>query len=710
MLKTRKKSISLIVTLAFLLTVIIPAGAAFAASPVKVSYATKYNVPENEETDLGWIQFKIDEDETITGWVYATINLPDDVKFKNDGNDIKGMEAGADSDLPGFLVGAAKKDKVTFAVYMEEEKEFNVVFNFSGGTQVIVDEDAADEIYVTYELNVKDIQGNTISGFATKGEALVGDKTAGEVTVTADTPTTIKVGTNKAIADITISESMAGTIEDEATFTFTLPDGFAWEEPDNDGDDDWVEDGSYLTGEVEKTANDTVVLHVYGGPSTFEDELVLKAKIRVFPDAPEGDVTVDVEGSSDPDSGLDEVVTLTVATIGLSDVTISTDDDKATDDMWQALDNVQLYDITLESSGTFGNGDDIILTLPDGFKFTSAMDDADFGNDFNNYGRYDSDKSLWLAINGAGKDEVTISGLEVKILADAEPGDIVLQISGDVTEDTVVVGVVKSKITVDAEKPQVTVGLERAAGDITITETEKDSLSTNKYVYLELPSGVTFASVPTVEVNGDEVDDVSLFDSDQKCKFMLEGLSSAKIDTIVVSDVKYDIDSLRWYGDIVVDIGGPALNELAGDDADDPVASAANATIVSPTAAEAVMTIGDTTMVVNGEEVEMDVVPYIKDGRTMLPVRFAANAVGVSDDNILWDGVNRKVTILKGDRVIQFTIDSNVMLLNGAAITMDVAPEILAGRTMLPVRYIAQALGADIDWDPDTQTVTIKVE
>jgi len=131
---------------------------------------------------------------------------------------------------------------------------------------------------------------------------------------------------------------------------------------------------------------------------------------------------------------------------------------------------------------------------------------------------------------------------------------------------------------------------------------------------------------------------------------------------------------------------------------------------LAPAPVKAVMRIGDPIMFIDGEEFKMDIAPYIKDDRTMLPVRFAANTVGVPDNNILWDGINKQVTITKGDRVIQFTIGSNVMLINGAATVMDVAPEIIAGRTMLPVRYVGLALDADIKWDGTTQTVTIIAE
>lgn len=123
----------------------------------------------------------------------------------------------------------------------------------------------------------------------------------------------------------------------------------------------------------------------------------------------------------------------------------------------------------------------------------------------------------------------------------------------------------------------------------------------------------------------------------------------------------------------------------------------------------AVFTIGKNSYLLNGNTVVMDVAPYIKEGRTFLPLRFAANVAGVADDNVLWDATTGKVTVIKGDRVVQFTIGSNIMLLNGAAVTMDVVPEIVTGRIMLPIRWLADALGVAIEWDPASQTVVVRV-
>jgi hypothetical protein len=121
----------------------------------------------------------------------------------------------------------------------------------------------------------------------------------------------------------------------------------------------------------------------------------------------------------------------------------------------------------------------------------------------------------------------------------------------------------------------------------------------------------------------------------------------------------------------------------------------------------AVFKIGQTSFTVNGAVYNIDVAPYIKDSRAFLPLRYMANALGVQNSNILYDPASRKVTIIRGSTTVQLTIGSATMLINGAGIIMDAVPEISAGRTCLPVVWLAQALSANITWDATAQTVTI---
>lgn len=313
------------------------------------------------------------------------------------------------------------------------------------------------------------------------------------------------------------------------------------------------------------------------------------------------------------------------------------------------------------------------------------------------------------------QDEFTLEGLQVNVAADAEPGDIEIEVGGDYGDTTVVAGEVQARIDVSATKKDVTVGLSRAAGDITIVETGKDTFAGTELT-LTAPKGVAFAGAPTVEVNGKEVDAKVDGDNDEKVVITLEGLRSNRVDTIEISDIELDLDSRVGYGDVVVKIGGSGVNEIPEDeevndtDSGSAVARVAIATVVSATQREAVFTIGSNVYTVNGVEYSMDVAPYIKNSRTYLPVRYVAYALGVDSDNVLWDEATKTVTLIKGMNAVQLTIGSNVLKLNGVSITMDVAPELQSGRTMLPFRFIAQAFGASVTWDEATQTVTMGLE
>ncbi|MDF9409054.1 MAG: hypothetical protein A4E52_01443 [Pelotomaculum sp. PtaB.Bin013] len=111
----------------------------------------------------------------------------------------------------------------------------------------------------------------------------------------------------------------------------------------------------------------------------------------------------------------------------------------------------------------------------------------------------------------------------------------------------------------------------------------------------------------------------------------------------------------------------------------------------------------------SGTPITMDVVPYVKDNRTFTPVRYLAYALGVTEEGVLWNEATQTVTIIKDDTTIKLTIGSTVLIKNKETIIMDVAPELVdPGRTMLPARWVSEALGATVTWDEVTQQVVIK--
>jgi len=113
---------------------------------------------------------------------------------------------------------------------------------------------------------------------------------------------------------------------------------------------------------------------------------------------------------------------------------------------------------------------------------------------------------------------------------------------------------------------------------------------------------------------------------------------------------------------------------------------------------------------INGETpgVGMDAEAFIENGRTYVPVRYLCHALGVSDDNIAWDGETQKVTLVKNGDIVELAIGAKKLWLNGEPREMDVAPVLKsdpAWRTYLPARYVAEALDFKVDWDGNSRTV-----
>ncbi len=129
--------------------------------------------------------------------------------------------------------------------------------------------------------------------------------------------------------------------------------------------------------------------------------------------------------------------------------------------------------------------------------------------------------------------------------------------------------------------------------------------------------------------------------------------------------------------------------------------------------AEQILTlqIGNPQMTVNGEAREIDpgrgTAPVlVDDARTLLPVRAVIEAVG---GTVEWDEAANTAVLKYGNDVIRLTIDSTTAYLNDEAQTLDVAPTTINDRTMLPIRFIAENFKFTVDWDDNSQTVTITV-
>ncbi|SFR16818.1 copper amine oxidase N-terminal domain-containing protein [Desulfoscipio geothermicus] len=105
----------------------------------------------------------------------------------------------------------------------------------------------------------------------------------------------------------------------------------------------------------------------------------------------------------------------------------------------------------------------------------------------------------------------------------------------------------------------------------------------------------------------------------------------------------------------------------------------------------------------------MDVKPIIKEERTFVPVRYLAYALGATESGISWDGSTQTVTLEFENATEILQLGSQTMLVNNEPVEMDVAPFAENGRTFLPARWIAEPLGAQVEWDAEKQETIIKI-
>ncbi|KNY27409.1 beta-propeller domain-containing protein [Pseudobacteroides cellulosolvens] len=114
-----------------------------------------------------------------------------------------------------------------------------------------------------------------------------------------------------------------------------------------------------------------------------------------------------------------------------------------------------------------------------------------------------------------------------------------------------------------------------------------------------------------------------------------------------------------------------------------------------------VLYVGSTQALVNNVEKQVDkesedVKPFVKDGRTLVPVRFIAESFGAKVD---WNEKTSTINLSIGGRNVNMEIGKAAMNISGKAVSIDVPPEITEGRTYIPLRKLAEAFEKEVFYD-----------
>lgn len=356
--------------------------------------------------------------------------------------------------------------------------------------------------------------------------------------------------------------------------------------------------------------------------------------------------------------------------------------------------------------------------LDDDLTFVSAiLDDDDYVIGFTveiNDGALDSDDTA----------EFEIEDLPVYIPL-GYSGDVTVTASGRALgydASTVAINALEA-IKVTSAPMTLKVGLKsQIGGKLVIAETDKAIIKQGEFIYVKLDDSKTAISLEDegdIKVtSGDLVLDLDATKIKDDVLLIKVKRESTEASTITIENIEIYTDRTVPQGTFDVKIGGKALAKewSTADDATNKDLKVKEFIIVGTPNTEDLATnglkkgtssfvIGSSKYVVNGIEAEMDGAPYIDNGRTMVPVRYVANALGVPGTDIYFAAGT--ATVIAGSKTVSLTVGDKVAKLNGvAARTMVSAPVVKDGRTYVPVAEIGALLGVEAAWDSATQTAT----
>ncbi|MGQ4679223.1 stalk domain-containing protein [Paenibacillus polymyxa] len=111
-----------------------------------------------------------------------------------------------------------------------------------------------------------------------------------------------------------------------------------------------------------------------------------------------------------------------------------------------------------------------------------------------------------------------------------------------------------------------------------------------------------------------------------------------------------------------------------------------------------------TTVYVDDRPLELTAQPLLLDGTTLVPMRQLFEAQGAV---LSWNGASKTVTATKNDTTLTYRIGEVAATLNDKTLSLNVPGQIVKGNTMIPLRFVSEALGSTVKWDALTRTIRI---
>ena len=422
--------------------------------------------------------------------------------------------------------------------------------------------------------------------------------------------------------------------------------------------------------------------------------------------------------------------------------------------------NVKVIDTEglLDSNNGAVDGADDVTTEQVAQAFFDAYQNGDHLN-------FEFDKRVFDDVDSELNEDEASMTFQLELVADPTfEGDVVLKLTGDlVDEQEVTIAKFVKPYTAKAEQNDLIIDYRYTdiPTAITITEAEAGLWEKGAWFEFGIEKGeyIQFEDDATFEVDKDSELDIDDYTGKTNAGTKADGVVGFEIDgesdeaaTVTIKDMQlfmqrnipagpydleiyssleeaylnqtlfapdckdvYDEDGYNCDGDDCTDKN----NDCIVDDVCDYDQTVKEAFINVVTAGrdqddasfttKVVVPVGESYLISGETTVALDVPAYISAaGYTMLPVRAVATALGILNNNVLWDQATKTVTILYGQRIITMVAGQKVVYVNGSAIPASASVEIVNGRTFLPMRDLGTALGVtDITWDAATKTATL---
>ncbi|MDI6800284.1 MAG: copper amine oxidase N-terminal domain-containing protein [Actinomycetota bacterium] len=519
-------------------------------------------------------------------------------------------------------------------------------------------------------------------------------------------PTTVYKGkTGQAGGAITIVENGPVILRSDKTITITLPSGVTFASVPivtlSSGNLALVSNTASLSG------SDSVANWTVRTESTTATTLTISPSLNLSSNASLGDLKVYIGGTAGATSGY-----LKIATIK-SDATGTTNSCSSPSNLIQGVTNqaAAYFTIAENAAKVLKTDKTIVVTLPKGATFASAPTTLILsGNIILKDATATLSGSDTTATWTVKTPSTTASTIKIisKITLDSTIalGDLKVKVSGTagVTEGDLKIGTVVAASTGTTNTclsypVLVKGGSNQAVGTIKIKENGLAVLKVNKTLTITLPSGASFANAPVASIYSGNItlvnNTAALSSSDTIATWTIK-TESTTASTISIAP-KINLTATFATGDLKATIGG-------GAGATSGVLKIGSVDVMK----QSIFVIGDSTYKVGGKTYMMDTACYTSGGRTFVPVRYLAYAIGLDEGDIGWNPRTLMVTLVKDGTTVKLIIGSKYLIKNNTMTTMDVKAATKNGRTVLPFRWVVEAFGAKVGWNGALSRVTVE--